>query len=514
MSETVSNAQVEDVLASIRKLVSHDKRPAREVAKEPVTTFVRDAAPEGESKFVLAPAFRVAEEANEADQTAVSDEDQADAAFQVEQNETASEPSVSLMSEGLDLAPDEQLDLGTDMDVEDAPAEFDDLERVVLNIKDPHDAADNDVVAPEALEQSIEEAPFERAPEDEPLELSFEHRSWGELSANRLDDLSVTPESAVETDETLQSWYGQHNAEEDDEAAASWDFISASDTSRSVDAGTTSEEGAEPADLTSIDEAAETPEPAETGELEDASLALQAKISALEAVISKQDNQLQDALASAPIEIDELDPASEIEVAVEDDDDGAEVVQLSNSADLMDRLRGEDTAADTESIDDSVTAFVDPSLEVVPTGGDVELNVDDPQLSEEHLQAEPQQIEDAEVPLDISETSEALDPAAPSDEVAEKVSDYDEDGALDLEETAAEIETVATQETVEAVSIGAATQILAQDADVLDEEMLRDLVSDIVRQELQGALGERITRNVRKLVRREIHRAMATQELD
>ena len=47
-----------------------------------------------------------------------------------------------------------------------------------------------------------------------------------------------------------------------------------------------------------------------------------------------------------------------------------------------------------------------------------------------------------------------------------------------------------------------------------DEEMLRDLVGEIVRAELQGALGERITRNVRKLVRREIHRALTSQELE
>ncbi|MFD0858823.1 hypothetical protein [Roseovarius aquimarinus] len=46
----------------------------------------------------------------------------------------------------------------------------------------------------------------------------------------------------------------------------------------------------------------------------------------------------------------------------------------------------------------------------------------------------------------------------------------------------------------------------------LDEDALRDLVADIVRQELQGALGERITRNVRKLVRREIHRALTSQD--
>jgi len=60
----------------------------------------------------------------------------------------------------------------------------------------------------------------------------------------------------------------------------------------------------------------------------------------------------------------------------------------------------------------------------------------------------------------------------------------------------------------------AAPDILASDEDVLDEDALRDLVADIVREELQGALGERITRNVRKLVRREIHRALAAQDLD
>lgn len=51
-------------------------------------------------------------------------------------------------------------------------------------------------------------------------------------------------------------------------------------------------------------------------------------------------------------------------------------------------------------------------------------------------------------------------------------------------------------------------------AAIIDEDTLRDMVSEIVRQELQGALGERITRNVRKLVRREIQRALTSQEFD
>ncbi|MEL6690382.1 MAG: hypothetical protein AAFP28_08680, partial [Pseudomonadota bacterium] len=55
---------------------------------------------------------------------------------------------------------------------------------------------------------------------------------------------------------------------------------------------------------------------------------------------------------------------------------------------------------------------------------------------------------------------------------------------------------------------GADDQVVA-----LDEEQLRDMVAEIVREELQGELGERITRNVRKLVRREINRALAGQDL-
>jgi len=54
----------------------------------------------------------------------------------------------------------------------------------------------------------------------------------------------------------------------------------------------------------------------------------------------------------------------------------------------------------------------------------------------------------------------------------------------------------------------------ALDEQVIDEETLRAMVADIVRSELQGELGERITRNVRNLVRREIHRALVSQSLD
>ncbi|QCO54910.1 hypothetical protein EOK75_03385 [Pseudorhodobacter turbinis] len=48
----------------------------------------------------------------------------------------------------------------------------------------------------------------------------------------------------------------------------------------------------------------------------------------------------------------------------------------------------------------------------------------------------------------------------------------------------------------------------------IDDKVLRDLVRDLIREELSGSLGERITRNVRKLVRAEINRAITARNLD
>ena len=63
-------------------------------------------------------------------------------------------------------------------------------------------------------------------------------------------------------------------------------------------------------------------------------------------------------------------------------------------------------------------------------------------------------------------------------------------------------------------SPNAGVAINAEAKAILDDDALRLLVAEVVRQELQGALGERITRNVRKLVRREIYRVLASQDGD
>ncbi|WP_163025861.1 hypothetical protein [Chachezhania antarctica] len=48
----------------------------------------------------------------------------------------------------------------------------------------------------------------------------------------------------------------------------------------------------------------------------------------------------------------------------------------------------------------------------------------------------------------------------------------------------------------------------------IDEETLRQMVAEIVREELRGALGSRITRNMRKLVRQEIQRMLEAPTRD
>jgi hypothetical protein len=50
--------------------------------------------------------------------------------------------------------------------------------------------------------------------------------------------------------------------------------------------------------------------------------------------------------------------------------------------------------------------------------------------------------------------------------------------------------------------------------DVFDEDALRELISIVLREELQGVLGERITRNVRRLVRKEVQSALTLKNFE
>lgn len=107
--------------------------------------------------------------------------------------------------------------------------------------------------------------------------------------------------------------------------------------------------------------------------------------------------------------------------------------------------------------------------------------------------------------------------------VARSGGDWEPDGSepeveiLQAFETARPHDETSTHEQPDGAEVAGAADTdkdFAQEDDYLDEDSLRELVIAIVREELKGALGERITRNVRKLVRHEVNRLLASQKLD
>lgn len=99
-----------------------------------------------------------------------------------------------------------------------------------------------------------------------------------------------------------------------------------------------------------------------------------------------------------------------------------------------------------------------------------------------------------------------------SDDTASRPETHDLEEAA-LEATLARLEAAlsgtATQPTPSQTAFGAKpAEDSAWTEQVIDEAMLYQLVAQIVRQELQGELGEKITRNIRKLVRQEVAREL------
>ena len=77
---------------------------------------------------------------------------------------------------------------------------------------------------------------------------------------------------------------------------------------------------------------------------------------------------------------------------------------------------------------------------------------------------------------------------------------------------------LATEDPVDDLGHAPHMRFAAKEADLIlaeqDEVALRALVARVVREELQGDLGQRITSNLRKFVRREIRMILAAEKLD
>jgi hypothetical protein len=199
--------------------------------------------------------------------------------------------------------------------------------------------------------------------------------------------------------------------------------------------------------------------------------------------------------------------------------------------DIMEEVQTTDAAAQEEA----PLSFIRSSSSVVdyePEEGNIAVPDDEPPVATLELaEARAAQMAVAgvlsEITADPAEsTAEAIDTPDEADVAAEAEPAAEQeaigDDNLDAPDFLAEGAPDPAPETRAGAEDSATVEDLGEspfsfpddDVSFVDEDTLREIISDVVREELQGEMGKRITRNVRKLVRREIRIALATDELE
>ena len=210
---------------------------------------------------------------------------------------------------------------------------------------------------------------------------------------------------------------------------------------------------------------------------------------------------------------------AELEAAVTEsfdewEPDGSEVVAESSvTSAFLHKLDARQTRAPEETVTDAVTdhiaetiadeiaqnvSFEEVRFSKVEAVSELEPVVDDAtSIDHDDVHDDVKMPDLGEPTFSHSKFSEVYDPVAEATaDAAEK-----EDGDVYGDELAPD----------DAPTFGAmATPTAGQ---LVDPDALRAMVGEMIREELQGEMGERITRNVRKLVRREINRVITEQDV-
>jgi hypothetical protein len=193
------------------------------------------------------------------------------------------------------------------------------------------------------------------------------------------------------------------------------------------------------------------------------------------------------------------------------------VTEQETSASLLARI--------TRSAATIAPATAQPSqpaeTEAAPIAPHVAVNID---AAPENLGVRPDDVQDwlddADIPLPDYNASEDVISAATQDQGSDAPDSS-------LEETLARLEAMLSEQSVahDTSTTQAAPSVAdpaperpltdgdTDDTAMIDEAMLYQLVANIVRQELQGELGEKITRAIRKLVRSEVARELQLRNL-
>ncbi len=214
----------------------------------------------------------------------------------------------------------------------------------------------------------------------------------------------------------------------------------------------------------------------------------------------------------ADVDVDDTEATEDMETAVweadpEDAADRSEALADEEEADLADLAEAEDAVEAAEEI----AAFDDPEDDMAEAEADVTEAVFEALADEDPIEDEPAGSGSEDV-------GSAADVLYGRDRRAGPTTPGSDDHENDPE--TAEAEELPLDAQPDGAQAGPADDEdedepfeLFDDA-VLDEAALRSMVSQMVLDELQGVMGERITRNVRRLVRREIQRAIAMRDLE
>jgi len=434
MSESASDQKVEDVLSSVRRLVSG------ELPRKP-----RADLPEGPGALVLTNAQRVADA-----------------------------PKPRAVSKSL----------------EDRIAE---LEAAVGD--------QNDEFEPDGSEDQAQHRPdrivYTRPPSNE------------EQAQARRDTLRLSQISLIETgpanddnteDDAVVFHHVQESASEVDEAPMAVDVPTERPTSVDVAAFSNPDDVVERLEARlegGPEVVAEKVNPAPE------MVSLDAQEDALDTDLEMDDEAFEDALSQA-IEDQPMEPGVDAQVDYEADSVDEAVDEMAAAEPAADELGVAEVfeiADDFEEID--APSEADESAEFAPDEGDAEPVAEDEVFDAVDAMDDPVPTSDVE---DVSE------------DIAPEIVEFDNVGTAPADvpsEAVEENPAPVTEPTVEPpVTPDKAAAVASAALDMLaDEEAARLLVARLIREELQGNLGEQITRNVRKLVRREIMRALDARDL-
>ncbi|MDJ0626868.1 MAG: hypothetical protein QNJ44_01305 [Rhodobacter sp.] len=492
MSDPVTNAEIEDVLSSIRRLVSEEPLggKARKQAKDP----------ENDS-FLLTPALRVMEEAEDSGETADAqpeeaqpepvEPDRTEPADDAPETEAQAEDAWQASGEeDVDLTEIAGPDTGNEPDQAPDSAEYDDrAETGQSEGAVAEETEEPDVMPTLTLEQriaeleaAIEQAPGEWEPDGSEGATTDETTPIGVIgSAGQPSGQALAEEPRAEPDGDLE------HADAPDQAAE----VSEAEAYHAEAAGDHQED----------QETGEVPETSEPNQLWDD---IQPDEASAEALGSGHvDEQAQDA---------ESEPASEPEAAWLAPE-GVEAVDLETAPVDEPDWQPEAQAARGAGSDHDPGLDLVPEIEPEPEAVLRDTHGDAADLASDEFGAGQDEnaagtAPETDGPDNVHEADFTPETGAAFELEPEPEADAPEDAgarheAASFEEAAEEGDDASEP----------AFDLYAEEA-LMDEEALREMVSNLVRQELQGVLGERITRNVRRLVRREIQRALAVRDFE